>query len=143
MINSSKKLNIKQKTFCRYYATDRECFGNGLQAYAKAYKIDLSIKKKVNIAKANAHRLLTNADILAYIRELLNLEGLRDEIVDKELLFLILQNSNFSVKLGAIREYNFLRKRIINVQNDKAEVNLTSVIEELKNKNTLELQRIA
>jgi len=138
-----KKLTPKQSFFCELYSTNREYFGNGLQAYAKAYNIDLSEKGKIGTAKANAHRLLTNADILAHIRKLLDLGGLCDEQVDKELLFLIQQNSNFTVKLGAIKEYNSLRKRIIETSNTKVEVNLSTVLKDIKNKSIEELQQMA
>jgi len=135
---AKKKLTKKQELFCRFYATDRGLFGNGTQAYAKAYNIDLSQKGKKSIAKASASRLLTYDYILDYINKMLDLEGLNDESVDKELHFLIKQCSNLNVKLGAIKEYNSLRKRIIQREevNLKSEVNLTSVLKELKGLST-------
>ncbi|GEM_PF-4287750 len=138
---SKKKLTKKQELFCRFYATDRGLFGNGTQAYAKAYNIDLSQKGKKSIAKASASRLLTYDYILDYINKMLDLGGLNDESVDKELHFLIKQCSNLNVKLGAIKEYNSLRKRIIQREdvNVKSEVNLTSVLKELKEKSTQEM----
>ena len=138
---AKKKLTKKQELFCRFYATDRGLFGNGTQAYAKAYNIDLSQKGKKSIAKASASRLLTYDYILDYINKMLDLEGLNDESVDKELHFLIKQCSNLNVKLGAIKEYNSLRKRIIEREeiNVKSEVNLTSVLNEIKNKSQEEV----
>lgn len=111
--NKSKKLPPKQELFCIYYATDKVHFGNGLQSYAKAYNIELVDNKSINKAKANAHRLLTKDYILNRIDKLLEMGGLNDQRVDKELLFLITQRNNLNVKLGAIKEYNSLRKRII------------------------------
>jgi len=55
---------------------------------------------------------LTNLNILDRINELLELGGLSNERVDKELLFLITQDAEFSAKLGAIKEYNQLKNRI-------------------------------
>lgn len=138
---AKKKLTKKQELFCRFYATDRGLFGNGTQAYAKAYNIDLSQKGKKSIAKASASRLLTYDYILDYINKMLDLGGLNDESVDKELHFLIKQCSNLNVKLGAIKEYNSLRKRIIQREEIslKPEVTLTSVLRELKGKTTDEL----
>jgi len=78
---------------------------------------------------------------LDYINKMLDLGGLNDESVDKELNFLIKQCSNLNVKLGAIKEYNSLRKRIIEREeiNVKSEVNLTSVLNEIKNKSQEEV----
>lgn len=108
-----QKLTPQQKLFCKYYATDKEVFSNGLQAYAKAYEIDLSKRGKVSSAKSGASRLLTKGYILGEIDKQLDLGGLNDQVVDKELLHLIKQNAHYNVKLGAIKEYNSLRKRII------------------------------
>jgi hypothetical protein len=109
----NKGLSPKQELFCNYYATDTNFFGNGLKSYAKAYNLDLNKKGDVNIAKSNAYRFLTKDYILRRIDVLLDQEGLNDQRVDKELLFLISQSANLNVKLGAIKEYNSLRKRII------------------------------
>ncbi len=140
---TKKKLTKKQELFCRFYTTDIGLFGNGTQAYAKAYNIDLSQKGKKAIAKASASRLLTYDYILDYINKMLDLGGLNDESVDKELHFLIKQCSNLNVKLGAIKEYNSLRKRIIQREevNLKSEVNLNSVLKELKGLSTDELMK--
>ncbi|MHC4866113.1 MAG: terminase small subunit [Planctomycetota bacterium] len=105
------KLNPKQKRFCRLYGSDREFFGNGLRSYAKAYGIDISTKKGARTAASCAHKLLINADILAYINELLD-EVIHKQHVDKQLGFLITQMVDFRVKLGAIKEYYRLRERI-------------------------------
>ena len=139
--DNKKKLTKKQELFCKLFATNREYFGNGTQAYAKAYNIDLSQRGKLGIAKASASRLLTYDYISDYINKLINIGGLNDKRVDRELLFLIEQNANFNVKLGAIKEYNSLRKRIIEREeiNVKSEVNLTSVLNEIKNKSQEEV----
>ena len=108
------KLNEKQKLFCQLYATDREFFGNGVQAYIKAYNINLSKSGAYNGARTDAYRLLTKAYILEYIRKIMELGGLNNERVDKELLFLIEQDAEFGTKLGAIKEYNKLKDRIEN-----------------------------
>lgn len=107
-----KELNLKQKLFCEYFASDKEFFGNGVQAYIEAYGIDISKKGAYNVAKANANRLLTNADILKYIDELFEAHGLNDTFVDKQLEKLIIQDAEFGVKLQAIKEYNVLKQRI-------------------------------
>jgi len=105
------KLTTKQKVFCELYATSEEFFCNGVQSYIKAYKI----KKKgnwYNNAKTSAYELLTKPYILKYIDKLLNLRGLNDSFVDKQLELLITQNADLKSKLGAVKEYNRLKLRI-------------------------------
>ncbi len=109
--SAGDKLNPLQRKFGKLYASEREFFGNGVQAYAKAYSIDLSTRGAYQSAKSCAWRLLTNVDLLAYINELLEVV-LNEAHVDKQLAFLITQNADFGAKLGAIREFNALRKRI-------------------------------
>lgn len=105
---AKEKLNPKQRLFSELYATDREFFGNGVQSYIEAYNVKPT---QYNTAKVNAAKLLTNANILAYINELLELR-LNDVQADKQLSFLITQNAELNVKLGAIKEYNILKQRI-------------------------------
>jgi hypothetical protein len=111
---TAKELTDVHKRFCELYASDREYFGNGVQAYAKAYCIDLSTKKAHHSARTCASRLLTNVDILAYINKLLDDIALNEAHVDKQLAFLITQNADFGAKMAAIREFNALRQRITN-----------------------------
>lgn len=141
---SKKKLTPKQELFCKLFATNREFFGNGTQAYAKAYNIDLSKRGRLSTAKSNASRLLTYDYIMKYIDKLLDLGGLNDNRVDKELLFLIEQNANLHIKLGAIKEYNSLRKRIIKREEIKldSEYNITDFQNEIKNKTVDELMQL-
>lgn len=104
-------LTGKQAKFCDLYATDAEFFGNGLQSYMEAYGIPQS---KWKSAAANSSRLLKSDKVLKYINHILELRGLNDPFVDKQLEFLITQNADFKAKLGAIKEYNALRSRITN-----------------------------
>lgn len=106
------KLKPKQRTFCEYFASDREFFGNGTQAYIEAYDIDITKKGAYAGARSSAYRLLTNADILAYIDSLLENAVLNDQFVDKQIAFLIAQSADFSAKISAIKEYNALKARI-------------------------------
>ncbi|NIT55190.1 MAG: hypothetical protein GWN00_02750 [Aliifodinibius sp.] len=48
---------------------------------------------------------------MAYINELLEV-ALNEAHVDKQLAFLLTQNADLGVKLGAIREFNAVRQRI-------------------------------
>ena len=109
--SAGDKLNPLQRKFGKLYASEREFFGNGVQAYAKAYGIDLSTRGAYQSAKTCAWRLLTNVDLLAYINELLEVV-LNEAHVDKQLAFLLTQNVDFGAKRGAIKEFNALRQRI-------------------------------
>lgn len=106
-----RKLRHRQELFCKLYASDREFFGNGVQSYAEAYNIDLLKKGAYGVAKVNASRLLTNANILDRINELMDIV-VNDIIVDKELAFTIIQKDNLHAKVAAIKEYNLLKERI-------------------------------
>ena len=106
-------MNPKQERFCLLYASDREFFGNGVQSYIEAYEP----KQRGNwyaSARADASRLLTNANILKRIDELLEIE-LNDAFVDKRLGYWITQLAHPNASIDGIREYNKLKKRI----NDK------------------------
>ena len=106
-----KGLNLKQKKFCKTYVS-QEFFANGVKAYIEAYNIKIKNGGVYNAARASACDLLTNPNILFYINELLDLSGLNDSFVDKQMTMLITQNADFGSKLGAIREYNKLKSRI-------------------------------
>lgn len=125
------KLNPKQKQFCELYINgDIELFGNGVQCYLEVYgwydEKDKSKTRRITYqtAVANASRLLTNAKVLEEINSLMEAGGFTDENVDKQHLFLINQHADLKTKLGAIREYNALKKRVEN----KIEINLPTPI---------------
>lgn len=105
-------LNMQQEMFCRLYTTEKDFFGNGIDAYAEAYDVNTFKPKWRDWVKVNVHRLLTNANILKRINVLLQEMGFNDAFIDKELAFLITQKADLTVKLGGIREYNKLKKRI-------------------------------
>lgn len=107
-----QKLNQRQEEFCQLYATDREFFGNGVDSYVEAYDVDLNKKNAYKTAASAASRLLKNVKVIERINELLELGGLNDQFIDKQLSFLVAQHADFGAKLGAIREYNKLKKRV-------------------------------
>ena len=107
-----EELSKKQLYFCELYATHWEFFGNWVQSYIEAYKPDKTKKNWYNSARSTVSEILTNPNICAKINELLEAKGLNDEFVDKQLLFLISQHDEKSVKLWAIKEYNTLKARI-------------------------------
>lgn len=124
------KLNPQQELFCKLYASDREFFGNGVQSYIEAYDFDITKPGGYATARSNASQLLTNTNVCERISQLLDLGGLNDQNVDKELLFVIKQHNDLSSKTAAIREYNKLKKRI----DEKAQVNVNLSLSELLDK---------
>lgn len=113
------KLTPQQELFCQYYATDKEFFGNGVQSYIEAYGIDISKPGAYNSARSSAYENLIRPYILKRIDELLDMGGLNNQFVDKQLQWVILQNADVSSKVAAIREYNKLKQRIV----EKVDVN--------------------
>lgn len=72
----------------------------------------MSKKGAYNVAKAQAHILLTKPYILEHIDGIFEVRGLNDSFVDKQLEKLITQDAEFGVKIKAIGEYNKLKGRI-------------------------------
>lgn len=128
-INEAKivRLSLKQKLFCKYYI---ENFGNGTEAVVKAgyvlNKKDGSINR--NLAKSIASENLAKPDILTYLNNLLEKVGLNDETVSTQLLFLINQHLDLSVKARAIDIYY---KRYGKYAPDKLDVNSQKLEEAL------------
>lgn len=105
-------LTLKQDLFCVYFASDREFFGNGTQAYIEAFDIDVMKKGAYASARQCASALLSTEKILVRINQILEEGLLNDTFVDKQMAFLITQNAELGTKLGAIKEYNALKQRI-------------------------------
>lgn len=105
-------LNIKQEAFAQLYATSQEFFANGVQSYIEVYDPDRSKNGWYKIACQSASQLLSNIKVCKRINELLELRGLNDMFVDKQLELLITQHVDFSSKMKAIAEYNKLKSRI-------------------------------
>jgi hypothetical protein len=136
-------LTHRQEKFCKLFVYgDREHYGNGTLCYLEAYGITYGfdeddedeeepIKLKQNVAAAAASRLLRNVKIINRINELLQEGGFNDTNVDRQHLFLINQFGDLKTKLGAIKEYNVLKRR---VDGPKVEVNLFTPTEEERQK---------
>lgn len=107
-----EKLNPKQEAFAKLYTTASEFFGNGVQTYIEVYEPDQTKPNWYKNACSSASEILSNPKVFNRINELLEDQGLNDANVDKQTAFLINQYADFSAKLGAIKEYNKLKKRI-------------------------------
>lgn len=142
-----KKLTPKQELFCRLYVS-KEFFGNGVQSYIEAYNVNLAKKGAYNVALKEASKNLIKPHIYNYINALLEDGGLNDIHVDKQLLFIINQHNDLRSKIAAIKEYNQLKARIkrtplLGDKDNPVNINLTTTIKEIKEKNERELQKIA
>ena len=85
--------------------------GNWVRCYAEAYWIDISTKEGYHTAQIWASRLLSNIVIRKAFRAIMDYH-ITEEIVDRELAWLILQDEEKQVKRAAIRDWNELRKRL-------------------------------
>src|SRR3990167_6217146 len=92
-------LSLEQEAFCRHYVSPGEFYGNGVQAYASAYNIDLSKPGQYKVAVASASRLLSTVNINKRINELLDKSGFNAEHADKRLLHWINQNQDGNVSV--------------------------------------------
>jgi len=116
-IEQKEKLTLQQEAFCKMYVTaDKDFFGNGVECYMEVYGVNQSKPNWYKTACQSASRLLSNVKVCERINQLLEEGGLNDQFVDKQLLFMITQHADGNMKLGALREYNKLKQRIIDKQ---------------------------
>lgn len=109
------QLTPNRELFCALYSSDEEFFGNGVHSYIKAFNIDITKPGAYNAARVSTSRLLKDPEILARVRELLDIY-VDDNIADRELDFVVLQKADLPSKVAAIRERNKLKQRIIERQ---------------------------
>lgn len=113
-VKGEQMLNPQEEAFCQLYAGASEFFGNGVQSYIEAFDVTVGKGKGMTsyeTCKVWAHKLLTRERVLKRINEIFEGRGLNDAFVDKQLEKLITQDAEFRPKLGAIQEYNKLKKR--------------------------------
>lgn len=116
IMEGTKAMTPQEESFCVLYSSDREFFGNGTQSYIEAYDVTVGKGKGMqsyDYCRWRASQLLKNKKILKRINELYEAGGLNDAHVDKQLELLITQNAEYRPKLGAIQEYNKLKKRTV------------------------------
>lgn len=114
------QINLKQKLFCDIYLSSK---GSSISAVENSgYKVNGNRKLASSIASEN----LTKPNICAYLNLKLKENGLDDELIDKQLLFLINQYSDLRVKLSAIDTYYKLRGKYapskLNINNEREEI---------------------
>ena len=138
------KLNPNQKVFCQLYAGGGEHFGNGVWSYVIAYKLKVPLisysslnesqKREYAVAKQTASELLTKPYIIEKCNELVD-ALIKDEIVDRELVRVIMQNDELSAKVSAIKEYNQLKSRIKQPGGDSENPLFIQIAESIAKKN--------
>lgn len=107
-------LKPRNRLFVELYTKlDPFYYGNGTKCYAKAYNIEYfnTCDPRYKAAQKHASRLLGKEKITRAINEQLDMSGFNSGNADKELLFLMSQHNDLKTKLGAIREFNALKKR--------------------------------
>ena len=152
-------LNVKQELFCQFYAVNEETFGNATLSYALAYDIittfegvlenreryptvmaagpfNLEIiarrqaKANYQNAAASAHRLLNNAKITRRMNFLMD-KFFTDEVLDRELSYVVRQRRDLGSKTRAISEANKLKQRIEEKSRVVHEFDLGDVIDQM------------
>lgn len=106
------KLRPNNEKFVQLYAIT----GNAVQSYIQAYNLNKDNDSQYLGASVSASRLLKNPKICNRLNQLLSLAGFSDEGVDLQLNHLIQQHDDKNAKLGAIKEYNKLKKRTESVK---------------------------
>ena len=127
------KLTQKQELFCQYFVCNIECYWNWVKAYAMAYWLDANDKWQNHTARNWAYRMMTNDDILKRMREI-QTDFLSNEVVDKELTFVVLQRVDLATKMRWISEYNKLNQRIIDKMEVKWDFSLSSQLDLVEGK---------
>lgn len=119
-------LTPRQLKFIELYTGD--LLGNWVQAYLEVYDIDTSKPWWYKTACVCASQLLSNTKVYTKINEMLEDAGLNDNFVDKQMLFLISQQADFTAKAKMIAEYNKIKQRVTK----KIDVNVNTLSEEHK-----------
>lgn len=101
--------NPQREYFCQLYVHPGNCFAHGTYSYMEAFNMEPWQYKS---AASLACRLLKDPEILKRINELLDMGELNPQFVDKNLAFIIAQNSDLGAKMQGIKEYNRMQKRV-------------------------------
>ena len=129
-------LTLKQEKFCQLYATDKEFFGNGAQAYIEAYQPNQKAKNWYKTVCQSASRLLSNVKVCNRINEFLTIDGFNENFMDKQLLYVATQHNDLGAKVNAVREFNKLKNRIKTKLGDLGDdLKITKIIIENPNAN--------
>lgn len=133
--NKTKTLdNKKWEAFCKTYVSETEFFGNGTQSYIEVYK-PRRFGNWYRSSQTSASDLLSKPIIIDRINELLELQGLNDTAVDKQLSFVIAQYSDLTNKVSAIKEYNKLKQRITEKVDVTGNINISKILDDAEKSN--------
>ncbi len=121
VVEKVNSLNPNEKLFCQLYFGGGEFFGNGVWSYIKAYNYNVPFipisflntkqKKQYNVARSGAYEILTKPDIVKEGERILD-SFLKNDVVDRELVKIIMQDKDKMSKNVAIKEFNRLKNRV-------------------------------
>lgn len=130
-IYNTPLVNIKWEHFCRLYITSKEFLGNGTWCYIKSFYLDTNKKGVYNTARSRAVRLLTNVNIRARLKELLEANGFNDSNVQKQHTFLINQYGDLKTKKASVEMYYKLQGRLVDKKEHTIH-NIATVLEQIE-----------
>ncbi len=121
-IEESKKkgLSIKQRNFINNYACHKRFIGNATKSYIDAYGKEIVTDRDYKTAKASACHLLKKPKISSCIGDLLNEHDFTDEYLNKQLGILVMQCSNYSVKLKAVKFAFKMKEKTDSLEQEKS-----------------------
>lgn len=129
-------LNPRHASFVDIYCGDnKEYYGNATKTYIAVYCPEFKKRSgpEYSAIAARAMKLTRKPRVARAIDLKHENEGLfHDKMVDQEHTFLVKQNVDFNAKLGAIKEYNKLKKRTVedkkgNILNLHGSFSLTNI----------------
>lgn len=107
--NDGRLDNLKWELFCQEYVKPGEWFLNGSHAYSVVYGLDY--EKDNDLCRANASRLLANANVMGRVMMLLTDGGLNDATVANRMKEILLQKDDKNASLKAMDLYYKYIKR--------------------------------
>lgn len=123
-------LTLKQEEFCQRYSGHKwNTFGNATRSYIEVYGVNQMTGETV------WPRMLGNVRVLERINELLD-EMNKDDVMDRQIVKVALQDSELWSKVSALRLYNEIKWRIKNKLEVWADQELRDIWKNIINKNT-------
>lgn len=100
------KLTPQEEKFCLLYALKSDMLFDAYECYLQVFEEEcLELNRKAIVARAR--RLLEKTEVTKRINQLLHnpVDGLSDQVADRQLYHLMMQNADLNVKLRAIEMY--------------------------------------
>lgn len=100
------KLTPQEERFCLLYALKSDMLFDAYECYLQVFEEECAgLNRKAIVARAR--RLLEKTEVTKRINQLLHnpVDGLSDQVADRQLYHLMMQNADLNVKLRAIEMY--------------------------------------